>query len=1227
MADVTPEYHRWQGIADYPKESLIPDQVAFMRSLDYRSDPRQLTLLPKTVKESGSIVVDLPKWAELTPTSLTTYFYGNTGYIYSRSSTGTYMNLHQAVNSHGNGLNYYQADDSIYYTTDTTIGRYGVLSQTPQFIDDYFGSIGGVPTNTNSLSLVAASSQYLDRADTASLSIISDLCLEEFFYASTLPAVGSTMTLISKWDESTNHRSYKMDILGISGYFGDGSDGSLTISADTTEAPIDSACSGTNGTYALTATNVSFAAGQMILIYQSRGTGAGTKQLTKIQSYTAGTITTIDPLNADYVSSGSDRAQVRVVKQHTNVTVNSGKVWSAKAWDSVTNFTGGVLCFLANGTVTVNGTIKAGDITGVFSGANFGYIEGGGGVNGTNQRQGGQGEGTAGARNTLSNSANGSGGGGGGANTNDGHGGGGGGGNASTGISGGGSGGTGGSSSGTTDLTTMTFGGAGGGGGNAGDTFSGGEGGSGAGILWIMGATFTMGGSGVINANGFVAENGTGGNASGGGGGAGGSVLIQTQVGTLGASQITATGGLGGAASGSGYTGGVGSDGRIHLDYLTSYTGTTSPTLDASLDSALVTTASYEGRLSVSSNGTNSETLAKVISIMTNNWYRLSISWKASTATATFYLNAVNQGIVTGTLTSINDNASRFYLGADKGAAAVGDFFNGYLDDARVWNTTRTDSDISNYNLTQLLGSEGGLAAYYKLNNALTDATANANDLTNENSATFVTAVPFSGATTRLDLDQTNTTSGHTYTTPLTIVESAANEQSFTPAKDPQKSIAVNVVAKGTGNVTLTVHDQQNNLIASKTINAAQMGTGMTEFIFSTPWRLLLGGNTYHFHLTSTVADTTIQTSADNSMASCTYSTYFAFLVSDDQYHPIEVMLNFLVFGNERYLATWDGITYEPNAITFPPGWKSRCFGFWNEYLAVGMWKGDNIYDFPDGRVYFWDGISDTFNFFIDVPEGAINAMIGTKGLLIFWAGYKTDQMVYSGGTSAQKIKRLPKLENNKYAEMTPGGVTMWKALIHYGTAINTDSSNIEQGVYSWGSINQKYEESLSYDYPISTGTRQSTSLKIGAVIAIGRKLLIGWQDNTAFGIDVVDETGDCFASGTVEMLIQDGGQVWKDEQAKILRGDFLPLATGESVNIKIQFDRSGTWINSPQNGGTAVGDEKAFINLDGATGNVNREYQIACDVFSTNGTSPTVIGVSQKLDDLTEQDNFADSL
>lgn len=1203
------------GISDADKEG---QQSSFYwgRSIDFRSDPGKLTLLPRTVKESGSVIIDLPKWGELAEGN--TYIYGDTGYVYKRTSAASITNIGQAPDSHGNGLCYYAEDGYLYLTTDTTIARYGPLNvsgATPQFVYDYFGSQGGVPTNTRSLDLEASSSQYGSAADSGSLSITGNLSLEWYGKMESLPTSGNSMALITKWTTAGNLRSYAFDIYGISGDFGDGNDGALTISANTTQAPIDSACSGTSGTYSLTATNASFAAGEKILIIQMRGTGAGNKQVTSIASYTAGTITTVDTLNFSYSSTGSSKAQVILLPQYTDVTVDAAKTWTAKAWDGTV---GGVLAFLYNGTLTVNGSINATG-KGFIGGAAVSSISGGK-----------QGEGTSGAAGTISPSANGSGGGGGAANA-VGSEGGAGGGNAAvgTGANGGGTGASnptiGGEVSGSADLSTITLGGAGGSGGagQAGGSGSctSGAGANGGGIIWAMGTTFTMGGAGSIVSNGSDGSAGTGtGNSSGGGGGAGGSVFLGFQTGTLGTLQITASGGAGGAKStngahGSATAGGAGSTGRVAVGYYTSVTGTTTPTLYSVQDNSFAANTVYQLRLRVSSNGTNEESLTKTIDLATGSWKRFQVSWQASTSTATFYVDAVSQGTSVGALTSIYNSTALLYIGSYTGTAS---FYDGLVDDVRIFNTVRTAGEFSTYLNRNMVGTEAGLAAYYKLESGATDSTANANNLTLSGGPVYSIDVPYSGVTTRLDLDQSLDTSGNTYTTPIAISEAASDRQTFVPTKDPQKSIEVLIAAIGTGDWTLTVHDAQNTVIATATITNANLNTGDKEFIFSDAWSPVIG-QTYHFHITSTVNDGTVTTTTASSLETVDFHTYYQFLMTDENFHPITRMLDFIAIGNGRYLATYNAITYTANKLTFPKGYTVRALARVGEYLAIGTWRGTSITSYDDGKIFFWDGISTTYNFFIDVPEGGINAMYGVNSSLYIWAGYKGDVLLYGvTSASAQKIKRLPKITADKYVEIFPGAVTMWNSLIHFGAAGNSDSSDIEKGVYSWGRLNLNYGNALGYDYPISTGNRGST-VKVGFVLPVEKKLLIGWQDGIAYGLDSVTPGDSPFSTGTIELLITEGDKIYDPKLPITIRADYKVLATGEGVTIKYKQDRASVWttIDNDEN------SDQTITRQSISATNRAQELQFAADLTATGSTSPTLLGLYGEYEDANSEEGI----
>ena len=341
--------------------------------------------------------------------------------------------------------------------------------------------------------------------------------------------------------------------------FGNGSDGVLTISTNTTDSPIDSSCSGTAGSTSLSATNANFAAGQLILIHQSRGTGAGNWELNKIASYTPGTITTLLPLANTYMDSGASQAQVLVVKQYSQVNINSGATWTAKAWNGDT---GGILAFTCNGKVTIAGTISAlgrgyrGPLSDI--GSNL---------------PGKQGEGEAGPGGTVSTSRNGIGSGGatyyesGNINrTGKGPGGG----HATAGQDTSNGNAQGGGTGGSADLTCMLFGGASGTGGTGADTHAhAGDGANGGGIIVLYAKEIAVTGS--LNANGANGNNPYYGDQGASGSGAGGSVLIKGQKVVLGSNLIVAVAGTPGVDAG---WGGVG---RIRVEYQ-SLSGTTNPT-------------------------------------------------------------------------------------------------------------------------------------------------------------------------------------------------------------------------------------------------------------------------------------------------------------------------------------------------------------------------------------------------------------------------------------------------------------------------------------------------------------------------------------------------------------------------------------------------------------------------------------------------------------------------
>ena len=155
----------------------------------------------------------------------------------------------------------------------------------------------------------------------------------------------------------------------------------------------------------------------------------------------------------------------------------------------------------------------------------------------------------------------------------------------------------------------------------------------------------------------------------------------------------------------------------------------------------------YKIRWIISDDGTTQESeLSSAITLNTATWYYVAIVWTGGTGAYTFYFGsgvptAVNSSSTT--MTSIANTDAPFYIGTQAGGGSPAEFFDGLIDEVRVWNTTKTLGQIqASYNV-QLAGNEANLQGYWKLNNTLTDSTANGNTLTNNNAAVFSADIPF----------------------------------------------------------------------------------------------------------------------------------------------------------------------------------------------------------------------------------------------------------------------------------------------------------------------------------------------------------------------------------------------------------------------------------------------------------------------------------------------------
>jgi hypothetical protein len=382
--------------------------------------------------------------------------------------------------------------------------------------------------------------------------------------------LGQTGTGSIFFQDSAGTTKARLDTTKSGLDIGDGSDGAVTYSADTTvnddsqtyfgiEAVSSTAANGQATVPVASTTN--FAAGDEVLIIQMQGEGAGSYEFRDIDSVSTNTsVTFTESLVHAYTEDSTSSAQLVEVPQFTDVTINTAANISPASWNGTI---GGILVFRATGVVTCNTS-------------DFCMMADGDGFRGGTSSEAGsaqQGEGVGVQANSTSRNFNGPGGGGRAAT-----GGGGGGGGSFIAAAGGttagsGIGGGGGRAITPFDFSRLYLGAGGGGGGDDSDIAGtqGGTGGNGGGIILVEANQVIVVGANNdgITALGADATAGSANDGGGGGGGGGGLIWLRAQkLDFQDSAQIDfieiAAGALG-AASGSGGAGADGADGQANI--------------------------------------------------------------------------------------------------------------------------------------------------------------------------------------------------------------------------------------------------------------------------------------------------------------------------------------------------------------------------------------------------------------------------------------------------------------------------------------------------------------------------------------------------------------------------------------------------------------------------------------------------------------------------------------
>lgn len=464
----------------------------------------------------------------------------------------------------------------------------------------------------------------------------------------------------------------------------------------------------------------------------------------------------------------------------------------------------------------------------------------------------------------------------------------------------------------------------------------------------------------------------------------------------------------------------------------------------------------------------------------------------------------------------------------------------------------------------------------------------------------------------------------------------------------PISKIGVFIVSKGTGNWTLVVHDGLNNQLGTVTVASANLtNNAWNYFTFTTPIQANVGPNnaqTYHFHLTSTVADGTIKSTTSNNLSTCDMQLWANRLVETaNGLHPMETFQQFTCIGNGRYLSVWENLgqatpsnsEWQRQKLTFPPGYEVCGLAVFNEYLVIATERtttGDNTPQ--DGIIFYWDGLSDTYNYFTKIPEGSPEAIYEYENC-IYYTSAGAKYIITSVAATPQKIRRLPGSENVYTASNVQTQVYPYSAAVRYGIHLFawpsvTTNTEIPMGVYSWGQVDYSQPYSFGYSYILSTGTQYYTGsnhLTIGMVRNFGNVLHISWRDGSTYGVDVIDANSTPAPYAKFESLIEDMGIVTKQKQASYVEAKWLTIQDGVDIVLKYSINR-GDWVESERFNNAnpwSVDDEVGYAKFDIGDSDVEERYyevQSGIDIYcdATVTSPPVVVGFSTIVDNLSAE-------
>lgn len=497
---------------------------------------------------------------------------------------------------------------------------------------------------------------------------------------------------------------------------------------------------------------------------------------------------------------------------------------------------------------------------------------------------------------------------------------------------------------------------------------------------------------------------------------------------------------------------------------------------------------------------------------------------------------------------------------------------------------------------------------------------------------------------------RTNGTKEYTLPTTSTIDENnASNKLLFTSDIEPFEALNLKVTDKGTGDVTVVIHDPLNRTVATKTLTASELttltaSTPYVDWTPSTPAQLLVKPNarTYHAHIYASTGTTKIQCATDGDFNTADFKVKASRMTTTrNGFHCMEHFLQYIAVQNGKYLSLYEPLSdnnpsnteYLRHKLTLPDGFEGCGLAKTDEFLIQAFEKvsTDATRVSNEGLLVFYDGLSGTYNFYIELTEGAPQALY-TKGNIPHVIVGNT-LYVYLGGKELTRVRDLPYTDNDfsgvkETTRMYPYSMANFKKLLHLGFPGTTTNESLEYGIYNYGSVMPEFPASFGLQYRLSHGFYNTdvgiNDLKIGTVRAFGDEMYIGWQcvidGQTKYGLDIIDSNCKVASSFKARMRQFDARNVHKQKGVNRVIISTSPVPAGTTVQPTYTLD-DGTEVVGGTDGTVTMAEGSTEIAL--AVDSRFHVIDYGLQGTSTSGvTTPLrVTGIALEWDPLMDED------